>query len=118
VSGEDSIRLKLGNFPNVNKKNISAIISNYGETFESLTLDEILSTLESSVVIKMDCEGSEFPIILNTRPSSFDKIEKMSLEYHNNYYEGLTSDILMRALKKQFEHVKRIREGRMIKCWR
>jgi len=46
----------------------------------SITLDEIVKEFDSVSIVKMDCEGAEFNILLNF--TSFNKVKKFVGEYH------------------------------------
>lgn len=50
-----------------------------------ITLAEILAgnRLTKVDLVKMDCEGSEYPIIYETPPHVWEKIDRMAIEVHN-----------------------------------
>ena len=39
--------------------------------------------------MKMDCEGAEYEILLNTKKTIFDMIDKIVCEYHEPNYFGI-----------------------------
>lgn len=47
---------------------------------ESITLNDIVKELNKVILIKLDCEGSEYEILLN---SDLSKIEKITMELHD-----------------------------------
>ena len=50
-----------------------------------ISLAEILASNQLSKVdlVKVDCEGSEYPIIYETPPQVWEKIDRMAIEVHN-----------------------------------
>ena len=48
--------------------------------------------------LKMDCEGAEFGIIMNTPKDYIRKINKISMEFHDNV-DDYKHDFLVRILK-------------------
>jgi FkbM family methyltransferase len=55
-------------------------------TVTSLTLAEALEACGVAYcdLMKMDCEGAEYPILFNTDPGTLQKIERIVMEYHDN----------------------------------
>lgn len=51
----------------------------------SITLMQILNdnNLDKCMFLKMDCEGAEYEILLNTPPQYLHKIDYLALEYHD-----------------------------------
>jgi len=73
----------------------------------SSTLDDLFQLLaveEQVSLLKMDCEGSEYEIILTADSGVFRKIKRISLEYHINYAHSqlLLKDMIGRL--RQFYH--------------
>ena len=57
--------------------------------------------------LKLDCEGAEYPILLNADKETLDKITTLSLEFHDLPTEGYHSLQIIRHLKAHgFEIVK------------
>ena len=50
--------------------------------------------------LKLDCEGAEFPILLEADAADLDLVRTISLEFHDLPEEGYTSLQLIRHLKK------------------
>lgn len=57
----------------------------YVEEVPCISLTEILVSNQLSKVdlVKVDCEGSEYPIIYETPPHVWEKIDRMAIEVHN-----------------------------------
>ncbi len=55
-------------------------------TVSSLTLAETLAAcrVERCHMLKMDCEGAEYPILFNADSQTLQKIERIVMEYHDN----------------------------------
>ncbi len=65
----------------------NAIDTNSENTFDycivpTITFAELVSNIPKFNMFKLDCEGGEYDIILNSEDSVFDQIEEMRLEYH------------------------------------
>jgi FkbM family methyltransferase len=56
----------------------------------SITLAQAFERLEISRcdLLKMDCEGAEYPILFNTPPATLAKVQRIVMEYH----DGLSTD--------------------------
>ena len=56
-----------------------------GISVKALTLSEIVlaSPIQHVDMLDLDCEGSEYGIILDTPPEVWDRIGRVVLEYHN-----------------------------------
>jgi FkbM family methyltransferase len=55
-----------------------------------LTLDNILSQYNISskdVILKMDCEGCEYEVILSAYEGTLQKFSHIQIEYHNGYIQ-------------------------------
>jgi len=59
------------------------------ELVPTITLSKIIKDIPSSIFVKMDCEGGEYDIVLNSEDSVFDKIEDCRLEYHRGPHHKL-----------------------------
>lgn len=76
---------------------------------EALTLATLFEQfrLQQIDFLKMDCEGAEYPILLQTPSSFFDRIKTISLEFHDQKDHRYTGLSLSKHLKKNgFEIVK------------
>jgi len=66
-----------GNRTLISKKN--------GSTVPAITLKNIIPDNDENLVLKMDCEGSEYSIILNTDKKILRKFTQIIMEYHFGY---------------------------------
>ncbi len=54
---------------------------------------------EDIAVLKLDCEGAEHDIVLNSAPATWDRIQRVALEYHP--VSGRSADALESALHER-----------------
>ncbi len=68
----------------------------------TLSLKDFMAqqNLETIDFLKVDCEGAEFPILLNADSATLDKIKTISMEFHDLPQEGFYSLQLIDHLKK------------------
>ncbi len=59
------------------------------ELVPTIPFAELVSNIPESNIFKLDCEGGEYDIILNSEDSVFDRIEEIRLEYHRGPHEQL-----------------------------
>ena len=90
VSGHHRVVEMQGLHPSTSGIEIQTI--NLNEFFEK-------TNLESIDFIKMDCEGSEGEILSSLDHRSFQKIQKIVIEYHNNISQ-LDDEEIVKLLKK------------------
>lgn len=71
-------------------------------TVEAVSLEDVISSEKIKIVnlLKMDCEGAEYEILLSTPASTFEKIERIIMEYHDVDAER-THSVLTRFLEAQ-----------------
>ncbi|RYF85290.1 MAG: FkbM family methyltransferase, partial [Chitinophagaceae bacterium] len=79
------------------------------EEIEVKTLQQVLD--ENSIAkvdfLKLDCEGAEYAILQTAPPEVLDKIETISMEFHDMKNAGETGEeIVAILLKNKFEIVK------------
>lgn len=89
---------------NINCNNLHLIIEplNIALTDPS-DLENLISSLNTSVVVKIDCEGCEYKILQESlNPRVLDMIEELMLEYHRQYGDALQ---LIVFLRKHYPHV-------------
>lgn len=62
----------------------------------SISLADVFSLLdlERCDLLKLDCEGAEYPILLNAPPEVLDKIDRIILEYHDNVTDDTHQSIV------------------------
>lgn len=85
----------------------SAIDSDKNTFVKAVTLEEIVRAVHSPSVLKLDCEGGEYDIILNSNTSAFDRLSEIRLEYHRGPQEQLFD----RFEKLGYSKRKHIHEG-------
>lgn len=57
-----------------------------GNSIKLVTLDDLIQKYRiDSAVLKMDCEGSEYPIIMSARNDTLKRFTHIQLEYHYGY---------------------------------
>lgn len=73
-----------GNWGNTTVSNVSEV----SEEVENITLEKLFNEykIEFCNLIKMNCEGAEFPSILATPDFIFDKIGTLLILYHNDLW--------------------------------
>lgn len=81
-------------------------LAEYGRTtgIPSITLDHLFHSLgvDKCKLLKIDCEGSEYEVLLSTR--SLAKVEYLSGEFHQNEWllsQGYSFDRLLKHCKEQ-----------------
>jgi len=79
------------------------------EQVEKISFKDFLKKTDRIDFLKMDCEGSEYPIFYSLNKNELSKIKKISLEYHN-YGSGNGED-LGRFLEKNGFKVVLKKEG-------
>jgi len=52
-------------------------------TVNMLSLTEVIESLEAVDLVKMDCEGCEFPAILFTSDTVLSRVREWVIEYHD-----------------------------------
>jgi FkbM family methyltransferase len=62
---------------------------------QALTLAQIFDAqnVASCDFLKMDCEGGEFDILLNSAPAIFARIRRIAIEYHNGFTAHTHEDL-------------------------
>jgi len=75
----------------------------------SISLEKLLTdkNVEQVDFLKVDCEGAEFPILSSTPPKVFDRIETISMEFHDLRNPDYSAEVLLKILiSRGFEIVK------------
>ena len=67
-----------------------------------ISFKEISSQLTENAMVKLDCEGGEFDIVLNSDISAFNKVPEIRLEYHTGPHEQLFSKLKANGYKLSF----------------
>lgn len=83
------------------------------ETVTTLKLETLVNQFELSHIdfLKIDCEGAEYPILLHSPPSAFEKIKTISLEFHDLKDERYTGLVLVKRLEQLNFNIVRFHHG-------
>ncbi len=67
------------------------IVSKDYNVVKTVSLSNVFKThrIKECNLLKLDCEGAEYEILLNTSSSTFKKINKIVCEYHEPHYYGI-----------------------------
>lgn len=76
-----------------------------GIAVEGVTLDDIFRAnhITHCDLLKLDCEGAEFEILLNAAPETLDAIDQIILEYHDNRTGHTHPELVERLCGRGFE---------------
>ncbi len=79
-------------------------VSSVFEEVDGISLSDILNEnqLEHCDFLKMDCEGCEFDVLLNTPAAVLEKIERICLEYHDGVTNFSHKDLVEYLSKLEF----------------
>ncbi|MBN2087524.1 FkbM family methyltransferase [Candidatus Peregrinibacteria bacterium] len=95
---------------------LSGAIEPTGDTqkVQTTTLERIFSKndIGHCDLIKIDCEGAEFPLIYATPDNVLDKVSNIFLEYHD-WINGESSSELVQFLKGKKFHVEKYPNNKM-----
>ena len=98
VSG-DLVKISLNNHSGLNSM---FNVENDFETIESITLTEALAHFDNNdILLKIDCEGAEYDILLNATEEDMSRISEIVMELHTDFnpkYKG--SEIMDNKLSK------------------
>jgi FkbM family methyltransferase len=78
--------------------NYGGLAINFGEGIEVITLKDILEIVGGHIdILKLDCEGSEYPIIFESNKDVFNNIKNIVGEFHPrtlpvNFCEGFVNN--------------------------
>jgi FkbM family methyltransferase len=64
------------------------------------SMDTILNRFSKIDLLKMDCEGSEIDILLNTKKEALKKIVQMTVEFHDFCFKEMTTDKTDACIKR------------------
>ena len=70
-----------------------------------MTLDDVFERFELSRcdLLKLDCEGAEYEIILSASDSTLEKIARVAMEYHVGLNQYVPGDLVRRLAATGFE---------------
>lgn len=66
----------------------------------TVSFEEALAPYNKIDLIKMDCEGAEFEIIMNTDGGVFSKIQQMTIEFHDFCFKQYSIEHVNSCIKK------------------
>lgn len=93
-----------GRSPNYSlfSKDVNALSTHQGEKVESITLPGLFDMFKLQRVdfMKMDCEGAEYPVLLNADTGILSAINTISIEFHDLKTPGYTGYRLAGHLEK------------------
>lgn len=73
-------------------------------TIETITLEELINKYGNINLLKMNIEGSEFPIIEKTDKKIFEKIDQITVETHAGYQKKYSWEYMLNLLdQKNFD---------------
>ena len=83
-------------------KDRNTLASHESEKVESITFSHLLQKFGSHHIdfLKMDCEGAEYPIILNSDTDSLATVHTISMEFHDLKSPECTGNMLAGHLEK------------------
>ncbi|MEO1052247.1 MAG: FkbM family methyltransferase [Bacteroidota bacterium] len=86
---------------------------------EAITLEEAMSEnkLDSIDFLKLDCEGSEYPILYGANEETLSKVSAISIETHQGQTENENHEALKSFLQKAGFQVRDISKGRYGHIW-
>ncbi len=72
---------------------------------QGLSLNELFQAngIEHCDFLKMDCEGCEFEVLLNSSPTVLEKINHICLEYHNGFTKFSHADLANHLRRNGFQ---------------
>ncbi|MFC1932958.1 FkbM family methyltransferase [Chloroflexota bacterium] len=83
-------------------KDSNLLSSHQSEKVETLTLSDLFEkfNLQRIDFVKMDCEGAEYPVLLNSDTDTLSRIRTISIEFHDLKTKEFTGNRLARHLEK------------------
>jgi FkbM family methyltransferase len=80
----------------------SASVASHGPSqiaVRTVALSTVFAALPEQVdVVKMDCEGAEYPVILNSEPEIWNRVRELRMEYHNGRVDELLRHLALGGL--------------------
>ncbi len=88
--------------------------TNNFENIKSTNLKEIFeeNKIEQCNLLKLDCEGAEYEILLNVSKEEYKKINQIFLEYHIDNNENLLKELITKLKENNF----RIKNSKNTEC--
>lgn len=104
ISGNDgSLFLEISGSDPLQFKSVDKINDNLNTDHQKINAISLLSAINRSGIetcdlLKLDCEGAEYDILLNTPPEVLNKIKRIVMEYHDGIVK-YDHNILVEFLK-------------------
>lgn len=73
----------------------------YERIVKTITLDELIEKYGWIDLLKMNIEGSEYPILENTSEETLGKIGQIAVEAHTGYQENYSFDYMLTLLEER-----------------
>jgi FkbM family methyltransferase len=86
TTGQLSLDIASGEPLQIRSHNLNTLVEdNQGLSVDAVSLESALSILNMTRLdlLKMDCEGAEYEILLNTPPAILRMVERIIMEYHD-----------------------------------
>jgi FkbM family methyltransferase len=78
-------------------------VSNNYEVVETITFDYILDNINSNdILLKLDCEGGEYDVIMNTSFGNMERISEIMLEIHTDLHPQYKGKEIIEERLRQF----------------
>jgi hypothetical protein len=61
---------------------VDATPADGGITVDVVSFDELMDELTDVSLVKLDCEGSEYEIVLHSSPRAWERVRRVVIEYH------------------------------------
>jgi hypothetical protein len=82
-------------------------VSDKYEVVETITFAEIMNRIQGhDILMKLDCEGGEYDVLLNAKPEHLTRISEIMMEIHTDLhtkYKG--KEIIMKRLEDSGFHL-------------
>jgi len=86
ITGKHSGALMMGMHAD-SGKNSFYDVGTHSQLVSTLTLADVITMCtQDQILLKMDCEGAEYDILLDSAPSVFDRIDRIMLETHGDLH--------------------------------
>jgi hypothetical protein len=61
---------------------VDATPADGGITVDVVSFDELMDEFTDVSLVKLDCEGSEYEIVLHSSPRAWERVRRVVIEYH------------------------------------
>lgn len=91
VSSVDGKKIKFPLRASVNNSIITTGCDSDYEIVDTISIQRVLCEKKKIDLLKVDCEGAEYDIFLNSKPEIFEIVQAVRMEYHGGRHEELIS---------------------------